>query len=513
MAFAGATIISRQGDAAPRLLADLGRAFTLEAAERLEPRLIFSDSFDWALYREGWALEITGVRYRLLDRTSGGILAEAEESAVRAPRFAWEFAAPALRERLVPRLKVRALISLVAIGGAGRRFALRDGHGDLAGLCDLVTLNVVQDGLERPFVVQCSFASLPEDSRLAAVVSGLCEESDWRRAPPLLLDAALVRAGIRPAGYTGKIRVALTRRMTAAAAAREIARDLSATMKANLPGLRRDVDTEFLHDFRVSVRRTRSLLRLLAKAAPDPTVAEFGQAFRSMGLATNELRDLDVTLLKRRDYGALLPPVLQPGLQQHFGKLAERRRLARESLLAYLDGPEFRSVLARWDDFLAEIPGRRDPGFSQADLPVVALAQRAIRRHFRQVIRRGSRIDPSSTDRALHLLRIRCKRLRYALEFFASLFPPAPCESLVSQLKVLQDNLGEFNDLSLESGRLKRILAGMDGPAPSNREAAALGALILHLQMRRERLREEFTAAFTVFAGKRTRKVVEALLR
>ena len=513
MTLPGATYICPQGDAGPRLLADLGRTFVLEAAEYLKPHIIFSDSFDWALYREGWALEITGARYRLLDRMSGEVLADAEESAVHAPRFAWEFAVPELRERLIPRLKLRALISLATIRGAGRKFALQDGHGDLVGRCDLTTLKVVQGGHERHLVVQCSFASLPEDSRLAAVVSRLFEESGWRCAPPLLLDAALVRAGIRPAGYTGKIRVTLTHQMTAAEAARKIARDLSATMKANLPGLRRDVDTEFLHDFRVSVRRTRSLLRLLAKVTPDPALTEFRQGFRSIGLATNELRDLDVTLLKRRDFGALMPPVLQPGLQQYFENLAECRRLALEALLAYLDGPEFRPTLTRWDDFLAEDPSRRDPGFSQAEQPVVAAARQAIRRHFRQVIRRGSRIDPSSTDRDLHLLRIRCKRLRYALEFFATLMPPMPCESLVSQLKVLQDNLGEFNDLSLESDRLRRILEGENGRNPSNQEAAALGALILHLHVRRERLRKECTTTFVAFAGKKNRRLVKTLLR
>ena len=33
-------------------------------------------------------------------------------------------------------------------------------------------------------------------------------------------------------------------------------------MNENLPGLLADVDTEFLHDFRVAVRRTRSTLKL-----------------------------------------------------------------------------------------------------------------------------------------------------------------------------------------------------------------------------------------------------------
>ncbi len=73
----------------------------------------------------------------------------------------------------------------------------------------------------------------------------------------------------------------------------------------NIPGVLADWDTEFLHDLRVAIRRTRSGLSLVKKVLPDAVVARFKRDFGLLGSLTGPTRDLDVYLLNR---GRLFEP-------------------------------------------------------------------------------------------------------------------------------------------------------------------------------------------------------------
>ena len=82
------------------------------------------------------------------------------------------------------------------------------------------------------------------------------------------------------------------------------------------------------------------------------------------------------------------------------------------------------------------------------------------------------------TDEDLHNLRIDCKKLRYLLEFFTSLFPKTQMKLLIKQLKQLQDNLGDFNDLSVQQARLLEVAGELPADAPGTAKAlVATGAL------------------------------------
>jgi CHAD domain-containing protein len=73
-----------------------------------------------------------------------------------------------------------------------------------------------------------------------------------------------------------------------------------------------------------------------------------------------------------------------------------------------------------------------------------------IYKRYRRIVKKGSKISETTPDEKLHELRIDCKKLRYLLEFFTSLFPENEMKKLVKQLKQLQENLGDFNDLSVQ---------------------------------------------------------------
>jgi inorganic triphosphatase YgiF len=94
-------------------------------------------------------------------------------------------------------------------------------------------------------------------------------------------------------------------------------------------------------------------------------------------------------------------------------------------------------------------------------------------------IEAGNRISESTDDKMLHVLRIHCKKLRYLLEFFASLFHPEMRNNLIEQLKRLQDNLGDFNDLRVQEEYLLTVARQL----PANRGQSeniflAIGSLV-----------------------------------
>ena len=80
--------------------------------------------------------------------------------------------------------------------------------------------------------------------------------------------AALTALGRHPADYTSGVEAEITATMPAPVAVAKLLLRLLDTMQLNAPGVIRDIDTEFLHDFRVAVRRTRAALKLVGDVLP-----------------------------------------------------------------------------------------------------------------------------------------------------------------------------------------------------------------------------------------------------
>jgi CHAD domain-containing protein len=136
----------------------------------------------------------------------------------------------------------------------------------------------------------------------------------------------------------------------------------------------------------------------------------------------------------------------------------------------------------------------------------------AIRRALGRVLEVGSDIGPDTDPEALHRLRILCKKLRYLITLFRSLFPPEELGPIVAELKQLQSHLGEFNDLHVEQVALRtsaeELMATGSGP-PST--LLAMGQLLGRLEGEQTQHRAAFRTRFSRFARKKNLKRFEAL--
>jgi CHAD domain-containing protein len=331
-------------------------------------------------------------------------------------------------------------------------------------------------------------------------VVNLLEKLGLTAAPADLLQTTLSLLGKTPGDYSSKLNLRLDPDMRADQATRIILHQLLDTMVANEAGVRRGRDTEFLHDFRVAVRRTRSALTQIKGVLPARTLDRYKAEFAWLGQATGPLRDLDVYLLKFDDYRDSLPEAMRAHIDPLRAFLLRHQRLEHQALLKSLNSARYRRLLGSWRKFL-EKPVSERSTLKNARLPIREVSCKRIWRVYQCTLREGSAISHDSPATALHELRKTCKKLRYLMEFFQSLYPEEEIRELIRALKTLQDNLGDFQDYEVQVTSLKHFgqqMVDEDGvPAGT---LLAMGMLIDGLEQRQHQAREEFAGRFANFS-------------
>jgi CHAD domain-containing protein len=280
-------------------------------------------------------------------------------------------------------------------------------------------------------------------------------------------------------------------------------------LEANVDGVIRDLDTEFLHDLRIAVRRTRSGLAFAGDALPAGLAARFAEEFKWLGRLTTPVRDLDACLESLDETALDLAPDDAEALEPVRTYLEQRRRAAWPELVANLQSPRFAALITDWRVALAEVLSHPVAG----ERTVAQLATARITRGYNRVLKPGKAITPSSPAEDLHELRKRGKELRYLLEYFASIQPPAAHRAMIKELKSVQDCLGRFQDSQIQREAITalgdQMAADAAVSAPTRRAIDQLAA-VLNTQERDAR--NDFTKRFKRFASDRTVGLLMALI-
>lgn len=460
----------------------------------------FYDTYDWRLFNRSLVLRHTGQEL-VLEHLSGGKSSNGLASD-SAPEFVWDLPESRLSKRLEPIIEKRALLPLAEVNT--RFIVYRVLNSDEKTVARLVATEVrtPDEGSEPALTTYLSLwpvRGYPNFSRKLAKHLGLVPKAS-SLIQDLYIDA-LAQAGKKPGSYSGKLDLQLKPEERSDLATKEILRYLFEIIKANEAGIRADIDTEFLHDYRIAIRRTRSALSQIRNVFPAEETEHFKQSFRYLGQLTNELRDLDVYLLSEDEFEARLPEAMREDIVLLFDYLRAQRERALEEVKASLSSSEYTRILGEWEEFLNEpIPEKTDA--ANAAIPIVDLARKRITKRYRRVIGEGEYILDHVQDELLHALRIECKKLRYLMEFFSSLFPRKKMTRLIKQLKKLQDNLGEINDLSVQENYLLHMAEELPMDDPRSRKAlVATGYLVESLDNRRKDVRANFANTFTEFAA------------
>ncbi len=434
-----------------------------------------------------------------------------EYPADRAPKFSKDITHRACHRLVDGILGIRALMTVATVAVKSRHFNILNKENKTVAI--LRAENYALTGrAEHPLLAGRLTLSPVRGYRKAfmQVRHYITEQLQLPCAQTTLLDELLAAMGRVPdSGLpvdAGKLDDSLNTRE----AVRILLRHLFQIMQVNEPGLRDAIDTEFLHDYRVAVRRIRSLLSQIRHVFPARQFEYFKREFFWLGQITGPTRDLDVYLLKFDTYRQTLPKAMQKHIAPFHAFLERHWTIEHTRLCHAFDSKRYRKLIKEWrvildhDNILAQRAGSQSavsPETTNAGKPVRQIAGSRVLKLYRRILREGGAITPESHDEDLHELRKTCKKFRYLVEFFHDFYPEDGVRNLLKTLKQLQDHLGDFQDLCVQTAQLCGFAEQMQQEGSADAKTIiAMGVLVEKLSARKAVVRAELEHRFRIFA-------------
>ncbi len=275
--------------------------------------------------------------------------------------------------------------------------------------------------------------------------------------------------------------------------------------RVNEQGTIDDTDTEFLHHYRVSLRKIRSVISLFKGVYDPEQTASLKDRFSALMAKTGRLRDLDVYLLERDDFYGLVPETVHGGLDRMFKLFEAERSGELKKLRSHLRSDAYAAEMKSLEKLFNKRKSLK-PGPS-ADRHALDYAAKLIWKRYRKICTIAQGITDATPDEEVHELRIQCKKLRYLMEFFQPLYSDKAIRSLIASLKKLQETLGNFNDFAVQQESLQAFLNTLDKSTDEALEIAqAVGALTAVLHRRQLEERDQVTGRFRQFNSPETQK-------
>ena len=494
----------------------IGARMQIEDGVTCERDRIYYDTFDGLVRGAGLMLTYADGTLSLVSQDSGVLVASLPMRAPAKPLFARELPLGPLRDTLVPITDVRALLPLVHLHS----------HERLLSVLDDERKTVVRLALEETSLLDAQSAGAGAgaalrprlritgirgyDKELGRVQEQLVAELGFKPADQPLVDEAVRAVGGVPGGLPTKVGMPLRPEERSDAAAAVVLRGMLEVIEANLEGTIADIDTEFLHDLRVSVRRSRSVQRELKRAFPPDELVHYRTEFRWLQQVTGDVRDLDVHILEFDDMRALVPEAMRDDLDPLLRVLRARRATARRAMVRALRSKRTTTLLADWGSFLDGLEATGVDERPDATRPIRDVSGERIRKVYRRMLKMGDAIDESSPAAAYHELRKKGKELRYLLELFGvPLFPEEVVRPMIKTLKSLQDVLGRHQDREVQTALLRSLGPSVGAAAGGEAALMAIGALVARLGEDERAARGEFAGRFAEFSSEEQRQLVK----
>ncbi|NOD46016.1 CHAD domain-containing protein [Ruegeria sp. HKCCD5849] len=457
------------------------------------------DCHDQSLRAKGWMLIEIGDALQLLQKEQRPLF----QNCSGKGRFIQDLPSGEVQAALRDFPKLRALMQIGAGKLEEKNFVVLDelqktqvrgviwSMTSTSGQATLVRLQRLR-GYERTYQkVSTAFADLPDCAKdVEALYAGLFPGMETYRAKP---DIQLGRA-------EPSIEVAA-----------DIIHTYLKVARQNESGMVADIDTEFLHDYRVSLRKIRSVISLFKGVFSEDQTVELKRVFSDIMAPTGRMRDLDVYLLEKDMYFNLIPEYLHSGLQAMFDRFQSERGQELSRLSRRLRSKAYATSMKHLIETFDGI-GQLQPG-PNADRGAYDYACALIWKRYRKVCKIARGITDDTPDETVHNLRIDCKKLRYLMEFFAPLFDAKGFKLILKPLKKLQDNLGLFNDYSVQQEALLAFVSQQSNTQGrvDAQVGLAVGGLIAVLDQRQKSERSRVIASFQHFDSPETRNLFRSL--
>ncbi|MBL6957060.1 MAG: CHAD domain-containing protein [Chlorobium phaeobacteroides] len=490
-------------------------SFSFEAQPQKKEPLHLYDTFDWRAWNKNTAIILSRNQLNLIDIDNGKKVSSVGFRRTPQSFFPEEIPDDKTRSSLQAFSKPRAFLRYGTVSTLSQSMRVLDRNMKTVATIEIRSIlpSFAQEQEQKRFITLTPVKGFHKEfeklTRHILTTPSYAEKSTYRNFFIALLDAISCEPGIN----ASKAPVKLHPDNTILDSARELLLSTLAVIHANETWIPKNIDTEFLHDYRVAIRRTRSILARLQGILPPEELLTYKQAFRELGRRTNDLRDQDVYLLEADRFRELLPPAMRNSLNLFFTDLRNRHKKELRSFSRHIASEKHKRFLQEWESFLRSDPPSDPDRTPEARRITSDVAVASIRKAWKKVLRHGRTTSPEATDTELHALRLDCKKLRYLLEFYSSLFPRKTLRQVVRQLKNLQDNLGLFVDLSVQQDYLTTYLSSLERGEEVLPLAASIGGLVTALHHKREAVRKEFHHRFEKFDRTETETMFNELFK
>lgn len=190
-------------------------------------------------------------------------------------------------------------------------------------------------------------------------------------------------------------------------------------------------DPKALHQARVALRRLRTAFSLFRPAIRQASLEPLRMELREFLTPFGEARNLDVFLDKHGD---------ELGWRDR-RKLTSAQAKTYDRVIDTLNAQRSRDMVLDLVEWTASGDWRKDA----ASAPIGEFAGPRFDAVWQKVKRNGARLGDLE-EHQLHRLRINVKKLRYAVDFLAPLYPKKRVRKFASSLEEMQDCLGLIHD-------------------------------------------------------------------
>lgn len=436
---------------------------SLVASAKATRRLVdtYLDTEDWRVCRAGYVLRLrraaTSSEMTLKDTApSNSGLRKRVEITQALPENAGAESIDAegsVGRRIRALAGARPLRTLLEVRTTRRPFDLKIGPQVVAELALDETVISPCDGQRPVRLRRVEVEIVPSSAKaLEPIVERLRVTCGLQPATLSKFEAGLLAAGLEVPGPPDLGATQLPSSPSVGDVAYMVLRRNLSSMLAHEPGSRLGEDAEDLHDMRVATRRMRAALSLFSDALPvraQHIRDELGWIGRTLG----SVRDLDVQSERLDGWTSELPGEDKGALDELARLLEREREAARAQLLSALDSARYERLVSGFTTMLRQGPSRRSAAARASAIAVVADLVQA--RH-RAATKAAKRAQRSRAADDFHLLRIRCKRLRYALEFVSDIYE-GETSKMVRRVVRLQDSLGLMQDARVAAERLREL--------------------------------------------------------
>ncbi len=487
------------------LVSLLGNHFSIQEQAETVYHRVFYDTFDWRLYKNGSKLEghDDGKSLRIYWQADKDGKLKIQLGLKKVPRLAADLPASEFRQQLTSVISVRELLPRIKLRIKRQSFAVLDNNNKIVVRLHLdeYWYNTAKlraaSVLTRRLTLKAVKGYAKDYQRLAAFLADMPLQTTQDN----VMELALIASGISTGEYSTRLNLRLDPDMPDAQAVKKILLRLLEIMQQNTSGTIKGRDTEFMHDYRVVIKKIRVALKQANTVHPQEISTQYKSFFSQLGKLTNPVRDLDVFLLQLQNYQVDLEQSSWTQLQPLRQYLLLSRAEAQKQLIAELKSSQYRDHIKQWRDYL-EQSEMDDSAPDKLDGATYKLADELIWRVNQEILVKGKSITRNSSAETLHELRKYFKHLRYLIEFFRSLYPAVSLRVLIETLIDVQDSLGEYNDRHIQMAMVNAFIQQSD-----NQDAIKISEQIVEiLQQQQLEAGKKFKESYKMYSSSASQK-------